>query len=147
MTAASSPALDKGAIEHRLITIRKSIGQLESAGRVDVARLAENPAHGVAIERMLASLDDLAFAINRHVATVVLGQAPRTSAASFGAAQRAGLIDEELATALAPEDGPHNVLVQLYLDSEPESIEAIVSGAISGYHEYARQVAGWTAAH
>ena len=147
MITSNRPALDKGAIEHRLITMRKSIVQLESAGRVDVACLDQNPAHGVAIERMLASLDDLAFAINRHIAAVVLGEAPLTSAASFGAARRAGLIDEHLAATLVPEEGPHNLLVQLCLDSDPGSIEAIVADAISGYHEYLRQVVDWTESH
>ncbi|MBD0735125.1 hypothetical protein BGM09_19215 [Streptomyces sp. CBMA29] len=135
--------MDKNAIEHRLITMRKSIERLESAGRLSVACLDRDPATGAAVERMLAILDNLAFAINRHVAWVVLGQAPSTSAASFGAAREAGLVDERLATALAPEEGPHNVLVQLHLDSEPEAIEAIVSDAMSGYREYARQVAEW----
>ncbi|MFG1923355.1 hypothetical protein [Cryptosporangium sp. NPDC048952] len=138
--------LDKAAIEHRLITIRKTVVQLESAGRVDVSRLDQYHGHGIAIERMLAILDDLAFAINRHVAVVVLGEAPPTSEASFAAAQKAGLIDEELAIALTPEDGPHNVLVQLSLDAEPGAIEGIVAGAIAAYQEYARQVAGWTSA-
>ncbi|MFF2851938.1 HepT-like ribonuclease domain-containing protein [Streptomyces sp. NPDC058001] len=143
VTTSKSVALDKDVIEHRLITMRKSIGQLESAGRLSVARLDENPATGAAVERLLAILDELAFAINRHVASVILGQVPQTSAASFGAAREAGLLDERLATALVPEEGPHNVLVQLHLDSEPEAIEAIMSDAISGYREYARQVTEW----
>ncbi|MFJ6572213.1 hypothetical protein ACIQNU_32890 [Streptomyces sp. NPDC091292] len=143
MTTSKSVALDKETIAHRLITMRKSIGQLESAGRLSVARLEENPATGAAVERLLAVLDDLAFAINRHVAAVILGQVPQTSAASFCAAREAGLIDQRLATALVPEEGPYHVLVQLHLDSEPEAIEAIASDAIYGYREYARQVAEW----
>lgn len=126
--------------------MRKSIGQLESAGAVNVARLAENPATGLAVERILAILDDLALAINRDVCAVVLGELPKTSASSFRAAQKSGLIDAALADTLVPEDGPHHVLVQLHLDSAPEEIEAIVSGAISGYREYVRQVSTWAAA-
>ena len=146
MTTSSRPRLDKGPIEHRLITMRKSIGQLESAGPVNVTRLAENPATGLVVERILAILDDLAQAINRDVGAVVLGERPKTSAASFRAAQKSGLIDPALADTLVPEDGPHHVLVQLHLDSAPEAIEAIVDSAISGYREYVRQVSDWTAA-
>ncbi|KPI05301.1 protein of unknown function DUF86 [Actinobacteria bacterium OK074] len=135
--------LDRASIEHRLITMRKSVGQLDSLGPVDRARLENDPGTGLVIERILALLADLAHAINRHVSAAVLSEEPPSPAASFGAARRAGMIDTELATALVPPDGPHNVLVQLYLDSEPDEVAAIVSAARSGYGEYVRQVEAW----
>lgn len=151
MTTSSAGAapvtVDRAAIEHRLITMRKSVVQLDSLGRLDSARLADDPGTGLAVERVLALLNDLAFAINRHVCEGVLGEAPPlTPAASFGAAERAGLIDAELAAALAPEDGPHHVLVQLCLDAEPEAVAAVVAAARSGYREYVRQVTDWISA-
>lgn len=127
--------------------MRKAIGQLESAGPVNVARLAQNPATGLAVERALALLEDLALAINRDVSAAVLGQIPQTCAAAFSSARKAGLIDARLASDLVPASGPHNVLVQLCLDREPEAIEAIVASALAGYREYVRQVANWTAPH
>lgn len=127
--------------------MRKSVGQLDSFGPLDRTRLESDPAAGLVVERVLALLADLAFAINSHVSAALSGDVPQTSAASFGAAAKAGMIDAELATTLAPPDGPHHVLVQLYLDTEPEEIAAVVSAALSGYGEYVRQVARWTAAH
>lgn len=135
--------VDRAAIEHRLITLRKSVVQLESLGSLDPARLENDPGTGLAVERVLALLHDLALAINRHVSTAVLGEAPGTLAGSFDAAVEAGLIDAGLATALAPEDGPHHILVQLYLDAEPERVEAVVAAARTGYREYASQVTDW----
>jgi uncharacterized protein YutE (UPF0331/DUF86 family) len=140
-------SLDRGSIEHRLITMRRSVGQLDSLGPVGHARLVSNPETGLVVERILALLVDLAFAINAHVSAAVLGEEPQTPAASFGAAEKAGMIDAELATALAPPDGPHNVLVQLYLDTEPEEVTAVVSAARSAYREYVRQVADWITVH
>lgn len=130
-------------IEHTLITMRKSVEHLDSFGPVDRACLARDPAIGLVVERNLALLADLAFEINSQVAAAMLGEVPRTPAVSFGAAEKAGMIDADLATALAPEDGPHHVLVQLYLDTQPEEVAAIVSAARSGYGEYVRQVADW----
>lgn len=126
--------------------MRRSIGQLDALGPVDLARLESDPATGLVVERILALLVDLAFAINRHVSVAVLGEAPQSIAASFSAAAQAGMIDAELAIALAPTDGPHNVLMQLCLDAEPEEVAAVVSAALSAYREYVRQVARWTAA-
>ncbi|MFI6466991.1 hypothetical protein [Streptomyces sp. NPDC050528] len=151
MTTSSAGAVpvtvDRAAIEHRVITMRKSVVQLDSLGRLDSARLADDPGTGLAVERVLALLNDLAFAINRHVCEGELGEAPpQTPAASFGVAERAGLIDAELAAALAPEDGPHHVLVQLCLDAEPEEVAAVVAAARSGYREYVRQVTDWISA-
>lgn len=147
-SAGTAPVtVDRASIGHRLITMRKSVVQLDSLGRLDSARLADDPGTGLAVERVLALLNDLAFAINRHVCEGVLSEAPPlTPAASFGAAERAGLIDAELAAALAPADGPHHVLVQLCLDAEPGMVAAVVSAARSGYREYVRQVTDWIGA-
>lgn len=135
--------MDRAAIEHRLITMRKSVGQLDSLGALDSARLAADPGAGLVIERILALLYDLAAAINR---AALPGRQPRTPTASFGAAGKAGMIDAELAAALAPADGPHHVLVQLCLDTEPENVPAIVAAARTGYREYVRQVTDWITA-
>ncbi|WP_262060160.1 hypothetical protein [Streptomyces sp. STR69] len=150
MTTSSAGAaqlpVDRASIEHRLITVRKSVGQLDGLGALDSARLAADPGAGLVIERILALLYDLAAAVNREVSTAVLGGQPTSPAASFGAAEKAGMIDAELAGALAPADGPHHVLVQLCLDTEPEQVPAIVDAARSGYREYVRQVTDWITA-
>lgn len=142
-----TPRSDWGSVAHKLITMRKSVGQLDALGPVDRAHLESDPATGLVIERILALLADLAFAINSQVSAAVLGEMPQATAASFGAAAKAGMIDAELATALARPDGPHHVLVQLYLDTEPEAVAAVVSAALSGYGEYVLQVARWITAH
>ena len=67
------------------------------------------------------------------------------SVRQLGAAGRAGAVDAGLAAALTPPDGRHHVLVQLYLDTEPERVAAVVSAAVAGYQEYVRQVTRWAA--
>jgi len=130
-------------VENRLVTMRKSVGQLGAPGPLDRERLARDPESGMVVERLLALLADLAFEVNRQVAAAVLGERPQNPAAALGAAVRAGLIDADLAAALAPADGPHHVQVQLYLDTEPELVAGVVSAAVAGYQEYVREVAAW----
>ena len=138
--------LDRQAVENRLVTMVKSVGQLGAPGPLDRGRLARDPASGLVVERVLALLADLAFEVNRLVAAAVLGETPETGAAAFGAAERAGMIDAQVAAALTPPDGPHHVLVQLYLDTEPEQVAGVVSAAVAAYREYVSQVTRWTAA-
>lgn len=138
LTAGASP-LVREAVRNRLITMGNAVGQLSAAESLDRARLACDPSSGLVVERMLGLLADLAFDINRQAAAT-LGEAPESPAAAFGAAARAGLIDERLAAALAPPDGPHHLLVQQYLDTEPERVAGVVSDAVAGYREYIRQV-------
>ena len=133
-------------MENRLATMRKSVGQLSAPGPLDRERLARDPESGMVVERLLALLADLAFEVNQQVAVAVLGEKPETGAAAFGAAVRAEVIDADLAAALAPPDGPHHVQVQLYLDTEPERVAAVVSAAVAGYQEYVSRVAAWAAA-
>lgn len=136
---ADASLMDGEAVRNRLVTMRNSVGQLSAAGPLDRAQLACDPASGLVVERLLALLADLAFEINRQAAAS-LGQAPESPAAALGAAARAGLIDERLAVALAPLDGPHHLLVQQYLDTEPERVAGVVSDAVAAYREYVRQV-------
>ena len=138
--------LDRDAVKNRLVTMDRSVRQLSAPGPLDPGRLARDPASGLVVERVLALLGDLAFEVNREVVAAILGETPETAAAAFGAAGRAGIIDAALAAALTPPDGPHHVLVQLYLDTEPERVAGVVSAAVAGYQEYVRQVARWTAA-
>src|SRR6266496_736711 len=140
----AAPQLNCESIEHRLITIRKSLERLEAAGPVGSERLADDPAAGLVIERILALLADVAGVINSHVSTVVLGEVPQTPAASFGKVAAAGLIEPELANLLAPPAGLHHVQLQLCLDINPDRVRAIVTSALAGYNEYVRQVSRWT---
>lgn len=145
VAVTTTSGVDRAAVEHRLITMRKAIGQLESLGPIGGARLAADPTTGLVVERILAMLVDLAYLINRDASSAVLGERPQTSAASFGTAERVGMIDAGLASALAPADGPHHVLMQLSLDADPEEAAAVVAGALAGYGEYVRQVTRWIA--
>jgi len=138
--------LDLRAVENRLVTMRKAVRQLRAPGPLDPGRLACDPASGLVVERVLALLADLAFDVNRQVAAAVLGETPDSCAAAVGAAERAGVIDARVAAELTPRDGPFHVLVQLYLDTEPERVAPVVSAAVAGYAEYVRQVTGWAAA-
>jgi len=139
-----TPCLDRQVVENRLVTMGKSVGQLGAAGPLDRGRLARDPASGLVVERVLALLADLAFEVNRQVAAAVLDEAPETGAAAFDAAERAGVIDARVSAALTSPDGPPHVLVQLFLDTEPERVAAVVSAAVADYQEYVRQVTRWT---
>ncbi|GAA1838275.1 hypothetical protein GCM10009836_16510 [Pseudonocardia ailaonensis] len=145
MTDAIPPAADPNpvSVDHRLLTMRRAVRQLGDLGAVDPARLEES-ATGLAVERLLALLAELALAVNTTVCEARTGEVPRTLEQSFHAAAGAGLIDADLAAALTPKEGPHHLLVQLCLDSEPEKVGGIVAAAASSYDEYVRRVDAWT---
>lgn len=138
----TSPGTDHASVEHRLITMRKAIGQLESLGPLSGERLGNDTTAGLVVERILALLADLAFAINCEVSR---SGRPETVAASFSVAGAAGLVDADVVSALTPVEGPHHVLMQLSLDAEPDEAAVVVAGALAGYSEYVRQVTAWLA--
>lgn len=142
---------DSGGAGKNAVTSRERQSQGGRSTRLprtgEPRALESDPETGLVVERILALLIDLVFAIGRHISAAVSGDEPQAPAALFGAAEKAGRIDAEPTTALAPPDGPHNVLVQLYLDTEPEEVTAVVSAALSGYREYVRQVADWITTH
>lgn len=126
--------------------MRRSVGQPDTLGPVNPRTPGARPGHRARRRPDPRAPYDLAVAINRQVAAGALGTVPRTSADWFSAAAEAGMIAAKPAAVLAPPDGPHHVLVQLCMDADPDDVTAIVAAALSGYEEYVRQVAYWTAA-
>ncbi|MFF0814672.1 hypothetical protein ACFYVR_05880 [Rhodococcus sp. NPDC003318] len=140
---ATTPRSDAERIDHILITMRRTLAQLEGIGPVDLELLEVNPTAGLVIERVLANLGDMAFDINCHVSRAMSGTAPETFAESCEAAVEFGLIDAELASALMPAEGPYHVAMQLYLDREPVKVEAVVGDALSAFQEFERRAQQW----
>ncbi|KXX63113.1 hypothetical protein [Rhodococcus sp. ACPA1] len=134
---------DSERIDHILITMRRALRQVEAIGSVDVELLERNSTAGLVIERVLANLTDMAFDINCHVSRASSGRTPQTFSESCEGAIRSGLIDRELASELMPADGPHHVVMQLCLDTEPEQVEAVVARALSAFQEFEQRATEW----
>jgi uncharacterized protein YutE (UPF0331/DUF86 family) len=139
------PGLDWRSIERKLVRMRRMVDQLVSLGPFDGQRFADDAIAGLAAERLLTLLVELAFSVNSHVSAAVLGQAPDTYRESFLLAARAGLIDEKLAAALAPAAGLRNVLVHAYLDVDHERVAEATALAPDVFGEYVRQSSRWVA--
>lgn len=138
---------DSERIDHILITMRRALAQLEGIGPVDVELLEQNPTAGLVIERVLANLGEMAFAVNCHVSRTMAGVVPETFAESCESAVEFGLIDRSLASGLMPDEGPYHVAMQLCLDSEPVRVEAIVDGALAAFQEFERRAVRWARGH
>lgn len=141
------PRSDTERIDHILITMRRALGQLEGVGPVDACLLEQNSTAGLVIERVLANLTEMAFDINSHVARAMAGLTPVTFSESCEYAVRFGLVDDELAAALMPADGPYHVAMQLYLDTEPAQVESVVASALSAFQEFERRTIAWAGEH
>ncbi len=133
------------SVANKLNTMRKSIGQLESLGPVNGARLQGIPQIGLVAERILTLLHDLAFEINTQTAAAFLDGSPRTATDAFRAAARAGVIDAQLATRFTSLDEPHHIEFQLRLDIDPADAAKIACDGMSAYGQYTAQVSCWIA--
>ncbi|MFD1812607.1 hypothetical protein [Rhodococcus gannanensis] len=134
---------DTERVVHVLTTMRRALLQLEGIVPVDAELLERNSTAGLVIERVLANLMDMVFDVNCHVSG--RGRTSGSFEKSCDAAIAAGLIDRELADALLPSEGPHHVVMQLSLDTEPELVEIVVARALVAFQEYERRAAGWVA--
>jgi uncharacterized protein YutE (UPF0331/DUF86 family) len=139
------PALDWRSVERKLTRIRLLVDQLAALGPFDGQRFADDPIAGLAAERLLTLLVELAFSANSHVSAAVLGRAPDTYRESFVLAAQAGMIDEKLAAALAPAAGLRNVLVHAYLDVDHDRVAEATRMAPEQFAEYVRQASRWFA--
>ncbi|MBY8860973.1 hypothetical protein K7711_31170 [Nocardia sp. CA2R105] len=133
------------SVANKLITMRKSIGQLESLGPVNGVRLESIPQIGLVAERILTLLHDLAFEINTQTAAAFLSDSPHTATAAFRAATKAGVIDAALTARFTSADEPHHTRFQLCLDIDPADAAKIACDGLSAYGQYTEQVSCWIA--
>lgn len=137
--------LDWRSVERKLTRMRRLLDQLVALGPFDARRFVDDPVAGLAAERLLTLLVELAFGVNSHVAVAVVGRAPDGYRESFLLAAEAGTIDRALAEALAPAAGLRNVLVHAYLDVDHARVAEATAAAPGLFGEYVRAVAQWFA--
>jgi uncharacterized protein YutE (UPF0331/DUF86 family) len=123
--------------------MRRLLDELDRLGAVDADRFAREYATQLIVERILSQLVDLAAGIDAHVPAAERGAVPPDVRRSFAAAAAAGLISEDLAIALAPSAGLHDILVHAYVDLDVQRLVVAVPLASEQYGEYVRQVARW----
>lgn len=138
-------ALDWRSVERKLVRLRGLVDELAALGPFDAERFTRERVAGLAAERLLTLLVELAFGVNSHLAVARLGRAPDSYRESFLLAADAGVITRELAGSLAPAAGLRNVLVHAYLDVDHEKVAAATAAAPELFGEYVRQVARWFA--
>jgi hypothetical protein len=88
-----SPRLDWQSVRAKLRKISDLLTDLAAMGEFNMQRLANDRPAGLAAERVLTLVVDLAAAVNSHVCAVELGQVAETYAGSFTLAAQTGLID------------------------------------------------------
>jgi uncharacterized protein YutE (UPF0331/DUF86 family) len=135
--------LNPRVLQVRLAMMRDLLADLALAGKVTVKRLETDRLLRYAIERILTQLVELASSINSHISAALLGKVSGTYQESFRLAAEAGVIDEELARALAPSVGLRNILVHVYVSIDLERVASAVPVAAAEYSEYVRHVARW----
>lgn len=131
--------LDVETVVRRLRTMRRLLDQLDRLRDGD----PDDFGRRLQVERILSALVDLAVAVNTHVLVSERHEAPHDMTASFRMVGELGLVERELADALAPSVGMRNVIVHAYLDLDVERMfDAVPTGA-EQYGRYVEQVARW----
>jgi uncharacterized protein YutE (UPF0331/DUF86 family) len=103
--------LDSAVIQERLREIQLLLADLVEVGEVDAERLRrERPTRHI-VERVLSQIVELAGSINIHLVASLLGRSPSGYADSFDDVARAGVIEWELAAALAPRSRPRYLVI------------------------------------
>jgi uncharacterized protein YutE (UPF0331/DUF86 family) len=134
--------LDRRTVQSRLELMRVLLDRLEKFGDVDRATV-ESLDDRLILERILTQLVDLAVSINTQVVAAVRGRVPDAYGPSFLALGEIGVLDPDLARALAPATGLRNVLVRAYLDVDMDRFVSAVPLARTQFAAYVRQVAAW----
>lgn len=133
--------IDGDTVLRRLRLMEDALRDLGELREVTEAALVAEPLTRAAAERLLQVLVDLAFDINAHVVVADLGRAPETGRQSFLDMGAAGVLDSDLAAALAPSAGLRNVLVHHYVDVRTDLVAASIGTALMLFPRYISQVA------
>ncbi len=133
--------LDRDTVILRLEIMNDLLGDLESIGGVDGARLRSDRIIRHAVERILTQLVELGVSINSHAAAATTGSVPGTYRESFVAAADAGFIPADLAERLAPSAGLRSILTHEYVEVDLNLVATAVQTASVDYRAYVGAVA------
>lgn len=133
--------LDPDTVLVKLELMRAALDVLDQIGDLTADQLRSDAIRRGAVERYLSQLVDLAGAVNAHVSSAVLGEAPTDYTDSFHRAARAGTIGEDLAASLAPSAGLRNVIVHDYAVIDLGKVAAAVPLARRDFRHYIQAVA------
>ena len=132
---------DADVIATRLRLMHELLADLDSVGPLDARRLRDERLTRHAVERILTQLVDLSSSINAHVVSTLTGAAPATYRESFQALAEVHVIDDELASRLAPSAGMRNVLTHEYVDIDLTLVAAAAATARLDFADYIAAVA------
>lgn len=138
--------LQPGVVQSRLAQMRLLLDDLDRLGSPTAADLDDDRFQRHVLEHVLVQLIQLAVAVNSHVVAAVLGRSVPDYRSSFSAAVQAGLIDADLAEALAPSVGLRNVLVHEYLDVDLDIVAGAVPQARRDFAAFVASASAWLAA-
>lgn len=139
----SPPRLDRDVLVRRLRLIDEALSQLEALRGVGADRLQREPLTRAAAERLLQVVVDLAIDVNAHVVVGLGNAAPETGRRSFEAVAAAGVIEVDLADAMAPAAGMRNVLVHRYIEIDVDVVAASIDSLLDLGPRYTAQVAAF----
>jgi uncharacterized protein YutE (UPF0331/DUF86 family) len=135
--------LDWQSTRAKLDKIQALLRDLTDLGDFDLERMRQDRIAGLAAERILTLLVDLAAAVNSHISAAQLGYVTDTYADSFRLAAETGALTKELAERLRPSAGMRNILVHGYIDIDRRRVVEAIPAAIEQYGLYVEQVARW----
>jgi uncharacterized protein YutE (UPF0331/DUF86 family) len=143
----SPKRLDGESVLAKLALMRERVDLLASLLPIDGPRLEQDLGTRLIVERALTHVVELAVAINSHVSANVTGRGPHDYTRSFAAAADAGLLDRDLADALAPSAGLRNLVVHEYASVDLDRLAAALPLAVQQYRRYVAVVASWLQEH
>lgn len=138
-----SPELRAAVVQRRLHEMRRLLDLLARHQDLTGASLEADLERRLAVERALQQVVDLAVRINAHVVASEDRPPPADYYSTFAAAADVGLIERDLATALAPSTGMRNRLVHEYDDIDLDAVARSIPIAVEQYGRYVRQVAAF----
>lgn len=137
------PAFDADVVAARLRVLADTLADLGRLRGATADRLEDDPILRAATERFIQVIVDMAVDINGHILVSTMRRTPATARGTFLEMAAAGVLDPELAAALAPSAGMRNLLVHRYADIDVAIVAAAVSEILDGYERYVRDIGTW----
>ncbi len=136
-------ALDLDVVRRKLATIQASVAALEGGGRISLAEYQRDLWRRKGIERVLQESIEAMLDIATYLLIRLGRPAPADAYGAFLALAEAGILERDLAQALAPSAGLRNRLVHEYDALDDALVLAAVDTALLVLPRFVAAIEAW----
>lgn len=130
-------------VKRKLQKMTEYLNELESMRNISLEQYLGDFRNKRVVERLIQLIVDVAVDLNTHIVVDAGQSVPDDAYSSFIEVAKLGVLDKELALAIAPSAGERNIIVHEYEEIDDVTVFESIDDTLKLYRKYVGAVLGY----